>query len=178
MIFFTSWDSLLRILVIGVLSYVGLIIMLKISGNRTLSQMNSFDFIITIAMGSTFSSGLLDKNVSLTDTLLALMLLIVMQFILTRLTVKFRLIDSLVKANPVLLFHQGKFLYQNMQKERVSKDEMLASMRECGLSTLSQVEVIVLETNGKLSAIPKQLSPLDEIESDSKSYSDVENIPQ
>jgi len=172
MIFFTSWDSLIRILVIGLLSYLGLIMMLKFSGNRTLSQMNSFDFIITIAMGSTFSSGLLDKNVAFADTITALFLLIFMQYLITKATVKSKKFDKLIKADPVLLYHRGEFIQEAMNNERVSEDEILASLRENGLSTFSQVEAVVLETNGKLSTIPKQLSS-EQLLKNEKSYKDA-----
>src|SRR5690606_25587110 len=117
-------------------------------------------------------SGILDKNVSLIDTLCALALLIFMQFLITRSSVKFRKIDKLVKANPVMLFYQGELLQDAMEHERVGRDEILACMRENGLSTLSQVEAIVLETNGKLSAIPKRISDIETLDHD-KSYSDV-----
>ncbi len=172
MFFFTSWESLLRIFTIGLLSYVGLVALLRISGNRTLSQMNSFDFIITIAMGSTFSSGLLDKNVSLTDTLLALALLIGMQFGVTWLTIRSKKIDSLVKSRPALLYHGGQILREEMRRQRVNEDELFAAIRNAGISTFGQVEAIVLETNGKLSAIPKQISRSEVIEG-RKSYEDA-----
>jgi len=174
MIFFSSWDNLIAIFATAILSYVGLIIMLKLSGNRTLSQMNSFDFIITIAMGSTFSSGILDQNVALMDTLLALFLLIMMQYLITKLTVKFQAIDKLIKSNPVILFYQNELLKSTMEKERISEDEILSSMRENGISTFSQVEAIVLETNGKISTIPKQVSHVEELQGE-KSYKDAIN---
>ena len=173
--FFNSWDSLLRILVIGVLNYVLLIVMLRISGNRTLSQMNSFDFIITIAMGSTFSSGLLNKQVALVDTVAALGLLIFMQFVLTKLSVKSKTIDSLVKAEPSILFLRGKFLRDIMLRERVTEEELLAAIREDGMSSLEQVEVIVLETNGKLSAVPKKIGTAEAREFH-KSYSNASGL--
>ncbi len=176
MIFFTSWDSLLRILVIGFLSYICLIAMLKLSGNRTLSQMNSFDFIITIAMGSTFSGGLLDKNVALADTLFALFLLIVMQYAVTKLSMKSKRIDKLVKSDPTILFHEGRIIKDAIARERVSEDELLASIRERGISTFSQVDAIILETNGKISAIPKQVSGKVSLREE-KSYKDVKNFP-
>jgi uncharacterized membrane protein YcaP (DUF421 family) len=163
MMFFSSWDSILRIITVGVLSYAGLIFILRISGNRTLSQMNSFDFIITIAMGSTFSSGLLQKDVTLADTVSALSLLVGMQYLITKFTLKNKNIKSLVTATPVLLYHNGQFITESMHKSRVTEDEMLASMRQMGISTLSQVEVIILETNGKISAVAKQLSSEDKI---------------
>lgn len=62
-----------------------------------------------------------------------------------------------------------------MDNERVSEDEILASLRNNGISTFSQVEAVVLETNGKLSAIPKQLSEEQEL-SHEKSYKDVIDI--
>lgn len=152
--FFSSSDSLFQIMVVGVLSYLALIVMLRISGNRTLSQMNSFDFIITIAMGSTFSSGMLQKSIALADTVGALALLIFMQFLATKASVKSKKVSRLLKSEPVLLFHKGKLLTESMRKARVVEDEIVAAMRSEGLNTLSQVDFVVLETNGKLSIIP------------------------
>jgi len=71
-IFFDSWHSIIRTIVITILAYIFLIFMLRISGKRTLSKMNAFDFIITIALGSTFASVSLNKNVALADGVLVL----------------------------------------------------------------------------------------------------------
>lgn len=87
-IFFDSWDSILRTLVITILAYVALIILLRISGKRTLSKMNAFDFIVTIALGSTLATVLLNKSVSLADGVLALFLLIGLQFLITFFSVR------------------------------------------------------------------------------------------
>ena len=157
-IFFSSWESLLRTGGIGILTYITLIFMLRITGNRTLSQMNSFDFIVTIALGSTFSSGMMDKNIQLIDTLLAFAVLIGLQWMITKFSVKYETINNLVKSDPVLLFYHGRFYNEQMHKTRVTKEEIFASIRQDGLSSLDQVEAVVLETNGKLSAVPKQLS--------------------
>lgn len=173
--FLTSFDSVLRIFGVGIFAYLGLIVMLKISGNRTLSQMNTFDFIITIAMGSTFSSGLLDKKVPLFETLSALFLLISMQYILTKLSVKSKSMNALIRSEPVILFYKGKFLKDLMDKERVTEQEVLAAMRESGLSTLDQVEGVVLETNGHLAAIPKNISGMTVLDG-VKSFKDVSGL--
>ena len=53
-LFFNSWNDLGRVLVLGVLGYVSLVLLLRVSGNRTLSKLNAFDFVVTIALGSTF----------------------------------------------------------------------------------------------------------------------------
>lgn len=59
---FNSWSDLGRVLVLGVLGYISLVLLLRISGNRTLSKLNAFDFIVTIALGSTFGSFILIKR--------------------------------------------------------------------------------------------------------------------
>ncbi len=117
--------------------------------------MNSFDFIVTIALGSTLSSGMMNKNIPLADTLVGLLLLISLQWIITKLAVKSNMVNRLVKSRPVLVFYKDFFFEEQMKKVRVNKDEILASIRQDGLSSMDEVEAVVLETNGKLSSIPK-----------------------
>ena len=71
-IFFDNWESVSRTLIIGVIAYVALIFMLRISGKRTLSQMKEFDFIVTVALGSTLATVLLSKDVTLASGTLAM----------------------------------------------------------------------------------------------------------
>ena len=155
MIFFSNWESLLRIPIIGLGAYVGLIIILRISGNRTLSKMNSFDFIITIALGSTFASAILDKSIALLDTLLAFAVLTGLQFTTTWLTVRSKKINELVKSRPVLLYWNNDYLDESMKKAHITKSEVLAGMREQGFSSLDEVGFVVLEANGKIVAARK-----------------------
>ncbi|WP_231362619.1 hypothetical protein [Thioalkalivibrio sp. ALMg9] len=65
--FFGGWDGLLRTLVVGVLAYVALIVFLRLSGKRTLSKMNAFDLVVTVALGSTLATVLLAKDVALAE---------------------------------------------------------------------------------------------------------------
>jgi uncharacterized membrane protein YcaP (DUF421 family) len=55
LVLFHSWFGLLRVLVVGTLAYAGLVVFVRISGKRTLSKMNAFDFVVTVAMGSTLA---------------------------------------------------------------------------------------------------------------------------
>lgn len=156
--FFNGWDGPIRVLVVGFLAYLGLIFMLRVTGNRTLSQLNSFDFIITVAMGSALSAVMLQKSVPLVDGLFALFLLIMLQYVLTKLAVKSNYVDTILKTSPSILFFQGRFLRENMQKDRVTEEEILSSIRKDGLSNIEDVEAVVLESNGKLSTIPRSSS--------------------
>lgn len=153
--FFSSWQGVAHILVVGVLGYISLVFLLRISGNRTLSKMNSFDFIITIALGSTYATSILDKKTALFDAILTFSLLISLQYIVTLLSVRYRSFERKVKSDPVLLFHSGKFLRQSMLNAHVTEAEIQSGVRQEGIASLSDVEFIVLEENGKISVTKK-----------------------
>lgn len=154
-IFYDSWESSLRILIITVLAYIVLIIFLRISGKRTLSKMNAFDFIVTIALGSTLATVILSKDVALADGIFAFFLLIFLQYIITWLSARNQRINELVKSSPTLLAYQGKLLKGMMLKERISEDEVYAIIRKNGFSKLEETSAVVLETDGSLSVIKK-----------------------
>lgn len=152
-IFFTSWTSIGRTLLIGVLAYVGLIILLRVSGKRTLSKMNAFDFVVTVALGSTLATVLLNKSVALADGLAALALLIGLQFVITWLSMRSKTLSKLVKAKPTLLVYQGNYLHDALHAERVTEEEILAGLRERGISSLNAAAAVILETDGTLNVL-------------------------
>ncbi len=160
-LFFDSGMSLLRILIVGTLAYGSLVVMLRISGKRTLSKMNAFDLVVTVALGSTLSTVILSKDVALLEGLLALGLLIFLQFVLSWVSVRSSTFSSLVKAEPKLLVYQGHYLWQEMRKERITQEEILTALRKKGLDAIEHVDAVVLETAGSLSIIPK-LPPIPE----------------
>jgi uncharacterized membrane protein YcaP (DUF421 family) len=69
--FFDSWTGLGRVLVVGTLAYFALVLTLRVSGKRTLSKLNAFDLVVTVALGSTLATVLLSKDVALAEGLLA-----------------------------------------------------------------------------------------------------------
>ena len=164
---FDNLSQIINILITGSLTYVGLIIMLRISGKRTLAQMNAFDFIITVALGSTLATAVLSKDTPLAEGLTGLALLIALQFIVSWFYVRLPFINKLVKSEPRLLFLQGEFKSKAMQEERIVKEELLQAARSQGILSLDQVEAIVLETNGKFSIIKS---------SDKKANSTLQNL--
>ncbi len=131
--------------------------------------MNAFDFIVTIALGSTLATVLLSKDVALADGLLAFALLIFLQFAITWLSVRSQAFSNLIKAEPRMLLYQGNFLKEAMRKERVTEEEILAALREKGISDAKGVEAVVLETEGNLSVIQKASNP---------SQSTMQNVKQ
>lgn len=151
--FFDSWFGLLRVVVVGILAYAGLVLMLRTSGKRTLSKMNAFDLIVTVALGSTLATVLLSNSVPLAEGLLALALLIALQFAITYLSLRSERVQQFVKAQPRLLVHRGRLLPDALRAERVTREEIWAALRADGLGGVEDAHAVVLETDGTFSVL-------------------------
>ncbi|WP_300578948.1 DUF421 domain-containing protein [Phenylobacterium sp.] len=152
---FTGWDPILRILVVGAAAYLALVIVLRASGKRTLSKLNAFDLVVTVAIGSTFSSILTSKDLALAEGVAALALLVGLQYAVTFLSVRIKGIDKLVKSEPSLLLKDGAPLSGALRQQRVTQEELLAAIRTSGGARLSDAAFVVLESDGSLSAVLK-----------------------
>ena len=168
--FFDTWQGLGRIVVAGVLAYAALVIFLRFSGKRTLLKMNAFDLIVTVALGSILATILLSKDVALAEGLLALLLLIALQFTVAWLSVRFPAIQHLVKSEPTLLFHQGQMLQSALRSQRVTPEEVRAAIRSQGIGQMSEVEAVILETDGSFSILRATAQPATTALNDVNSY--------
>lgn len=153
-IFFDSWESVVRTFLITIMAYVGLVILLRVYGKRSLSKMNAFDFIVTVALGSSLATVALNKNVALVDGLLAFFLLLLLQYIITWLSVRVKMVKNLVTSQPSLLLYKGELFERAMKKERITLEELHSVARENGFQNLESVDAIVLESTGDIVIIP------------------------
>lgn len=151
--FFDSWAGLARVAVVGTLAYAGLVIVLRVSGKRTLSKMNAFDFVVTVALGSTLATIILSKDVALAEGILALGVLVGLQFIVTWLSVRSRTISQLVKSDPTMLYYRGEYLQTQMRRMRVVEAEVIAAVRLQGIGSMAEVDAVILETDGTIAVV-------------------------
>lgn len=153
--FFDDWQSLLRAFILTTLAYFTLIIFIRMSGKRTLSKMNAFDFLVTIALGSCLATVSLNKNIALAEGALVYFTLIFLQFIITWLSVRVKKVKKLVTGQPALLLYKGELLGDAMKRERITIEEIYMKARESGITNLNDIEVIVLGTTGDITIISK-----------------------
>ena len=153
--FFNGWEVIGRTLLVGVLAYIGLILFLRVSGKRTLSKMNAFDLIVTVALGSTLATILLSKKVALAEGLTAFFILIAMQYIIAWLSVRSQFVSKMIKSSPELLFYEGEYLRDAMKTQRILEVEILQAARTNNVESMNQVKAVVMETDGSISIIKK-----------------------
>jgi uncharacterized membrane protein YcaP (DUF421 family) len=151
--FFDTWTEVGRTLMAGALAYLLIVILLRSTGKRTLSKWNAFDFIVTIALGSTLATVILSKEVTVFEGGLALALLILLQYAVTWSSVRSPLIRRLIKGEPTMLLSDGRFLHRTMRRERVTESEVRAAVRAHGIGRIEEVEAVVLETDGTFSVV-------------------------
>lgn len=105
---FDSWNDLLRIVFVGALAYGIFVLLVRLSGKRTLAKLNAFDFVITIALGSTVATILLDSRTSLADGLVAIWLLVFLQLLVAALTARLPQLRGVFTAAPAVLLLHGQ----------------------------------------------------------------------
>lgn len=153
--FFDDWSGLIRVIVVGTLAYAALVIAIRVSGKRTLSKMNAFDLVVTVALGSTLATVILSKDVALAEGIVAFLLLIGLQYAVTWSSVRSQKVGDLVKSNPTLLFYDGAFLQEHLTRTRVVEQEVLAAVRQQGIASMDDVEAVVLETDGSIAVVER-----------------------
>ncbi|MEL3972065.1 YetF domain-containing protein [Rossellomorea oryzaecorticis] len=150
---FSNFDGMQRIVMIAIFSYASLVIFLRVSGKRTLSKLNAFDLVITMAMGTTLATTILNSNVTWVKGITAFLVLIALQYLVAKLTVRLPWFEKIIKSEPQVLFKDGEFKEEAMEKERVPKSAILQAMRSQGLGSMKQVKEVFLESDGSISVI-------------------------
>lgn len=146
-------NPFLSTLVTGVIAYIAIIFMLRISGKRTLAKWNSFDFVVTIAFGSVLASILLSTEDTFGQGIFGFALLVIFQYVVTWIAVRSSWVQKLIKAEPSLLLHKGQFQRDIMKRERIAEGEVLAALRANGISAIEDADAVILETDGSFSVI-------------------------
>ena len=152
-VLFDGWAPLGRTVLVGMLAYFTLLVLLRLTGKRTLSKLNAFDLVVTVALGSTLATILLSADVSLAQGVLALALLVGLQFAITWTTVRAGWVRAIVTGEPSLLMHRGEPLPSALRRTRVTESELRAALRGAGFADGQDAEAVILETDGSLSVV-------------------------
>ena len=158
MLFLDNIDKLGRIIVTAVMVYVLIVITTKVSGKRSTSQLNNFDWIVTVMIGSLGASTILLKDIPFIEGASSIVALYVMQFLVTKYASISPEFSSFILSEPRIVFYQGQFLPDAMRAERLTRQEIECAMRSEGINSFDDIEAIVFESDAKLTIIPKPAS--------------------
>ena len=168
---FTTIDfwTIFQMCIAAVCIYMYIMVITRISGKRTFAKMTSFDFAVTIAMGSILADAVNKPISSLMPAFISLALLAGLQVLFSKILSSSDTLEKIATNTPVFLMKDGKVLEDNLKKSLVSRADLMGKLREANVLQLSQVKAVIFETTGDISV----LHTSDDITIDSTILEDV-----
>lgn len=143
------WELLIR----GIIVYVFLLCLIRLTGRRQTGMLSPFDFILLLILSNTVQNAMNGGDNSLGGGLFLAGTLIAINWAMLVLSRHFRLVNWALVGRPVFLVRDGNVQEQTLHRERISRHELMAALRTAGLANIEQAKDVILETNGTISVI-------------------------
>jgi len=144
-------------LVIRATFVFGFILLLtRVIGKRELGSLQPFDLVLLIILGDALQQGLTQDDYSLTGAVLVVGTIAVLQVTVSWLSFRFPRVRPLLEGEPLIIVEDGKPIQRNLDRERLTIDEVAEAARREQIAHLSEVQWAILETSGTISFIPKR----------------------
>ena len=128
----------------------------RIIGRRELASLEPFDLILLIVIGDAIQQGLTQDDYSVTGALIVVGTFGVLQVFVSFLSYRFPRLRPALDGEPIVIVQDGKPIERNLKRERLTVEEVMVEARQQQIATMDQIAWAVLETNGKVSIIPRQ----------------------
>lgn len=148
----TSWSNFWHISLSAVGILAAVVLLIRLNGLRSLSKMSSFDFAVTVAVGSIVATTLMSDSSSLLDGAIGVAALLLSQRAVSYARVKANA-SVLVDNQPIVLMVGEHMIDEALQRTRVTRDDIRGKLREANVIDLSEVHAVVLESTGDISVL-------------------------
>lgn len=146
---------MLTIIIRSIIIYLIVLFLFRIMGKRQLGQMQPFELVLTLIIADLATIPMAEVGVPVLHGIIPLFTLVILHFLLTLLTRSSTTMAAVVSGKPVIVINAEGIDYKAMKKLSITVDDILEAMRGLGYFSLDQVEFAIMETNGKLSVLPK-----------------------
>ena len=141
----------------GIIIYLFLMLVFRLSGKRTLAQTTPFEFILLLIISEVTQQALVGEDYSITTSLILITTLIGTDLLFSMIKQNWRGFEKVTEGSPLIIVADGKMLQHRANKTRVSEEDVLeAALNLHGLERLEQIKYAVLELDGSISIIPKE----------------------
>ena len=137
--------------------FLALWLVMRASGNRQFAELTAFDAVLIIVIAEVTGNSLSGDDYSLTASIVVIVTLVALDLGVSLLKRRFPKFGKVAEGVPVLLVENGRLLWQNLKKERVTPEDILGAARDTqGIERLDDVKYAVLETSGHISIVPRR----------------------
>jgi uncharacterized membrane protein YcaP (DUF421 family) len=141
----------------GLIIYLFLMLVFRLSGKRTLAQTTPFEFILLLIISEVTQQALVGEDYSITTSLILITTLVGVDLLLSLIKQKWRGFEKVSDGSPLIVAANGKLLQNRANKSRVSEEDILEAARNLhGLERMEQIKYAVLELDGTISIIPME----------------------
>ena len=137
-----------------VVLYLVLIAVIRTMGKRQVGQMEPSEFVVTMLVANLASIPMQDGGIPLLSGLVPILTVLGLELVLSYMTMRSLFFRKLFCGKPVILIDNGKILFDNLRRTRVTMDELTGHLREKDILDITTVQYAILETNGNLSVFP------------------------
>lgn len=152
----TTTPSVFMVIITTVALYVALVVLTRMTGLRSFSKMSSFDFALTVAVGSLFAAIVVSQEPPLVQGLTALASVYLVRFIVSWGRRKSPFVERTVDNSPLLLMAGAEILDDHLSEARVTRSDLRAKLRGAGVINPSEVLAVVFESSADISVMRKR----------------------
>ncbi|WP_332633166.1 DUF421 domain-containing protein [Halalkalibacter flavus] len=149
-------SEIIVILLRTIVVFIIILTFFRFMGKKELGELSLLDIIVSLMIAELAVIAIEDPEVSMARGLAPIFLLILIQVILTTVSLKNQRFRDLIEGRPVMIIEKGKINQTNMRKQRYNLDDVLFQLREKGISDIRQVDFAILERSGNLSIFRKE----------------------
>jgi len=151
---FLTGTPILEIVLRTAIIYVAILVGLRLAGKREIGQMTVFDLVVLLLIANAVQNAMVGPDTSLAGGLVAAFVLLILNYLVAILRLRWTGLRRLVEGTPTLLILHGEVLKTNLRREGLDDETLAAALREHGVVSPADVEMAVLETDGSISVVP------------------------
>jgi len=144
------WEFVLR----GLIVYLFLILILRLTGKRQIGQMSPFDLVLMLVLSNAVQNSMNGEDYSISAGMILSVTLVALNWLTGLLTYKSRTAERLIEGSPQLLLHNGKIYEKALSQTQLTHEELMSALRLQGYTDISKVRAAILENDGSISVIP------------------------
>jgi len=145
------WEFVLRALLV----YGFLLLVLRLTGKRQVGQLSTFDLVLLLVLSNAVQNSMNGGDNTVAGGFVLVLTLLALNALVTWISFRNKRVALLVEGRPCILVHDGAVLEESLAREQISRHELMAAIRQVGLTELEEVRVAILEANGRINVIRK-----------------------
>ncbi len=147
------WEEYISIILRSLVVYIFIVAAIRLFGKKEIAQLSVIDLVFILLISNSVQNAMVGPSTSLEGGLIAAGSLFLVNFALKNVLYRSKKASELIQGHSVMLVYGGKIIARNLEKTKISYDELQAAIREHGVKDINEVDLAVLEVDGNISVL-------------------------